>query len=156
MADKLKVWFDAEADFLEVRFSEAPGYEKETNNDAVMERVDAEGRVIGFSIMGVSQFKKGKPLEADLVSAEESWPVDEELLVIVIGYWGGRGREGTRASLPLKGGWTPSSIHSASGDPAGFSKSSFDRYGPVALPQCEFMRLQLRFAWVGPYVADGI
>ena len=69
MADKLKVWFDAEADFLEVRFSEAPGYEKETNNDAVMERVDASGRVIGFSIMGVSQFKKGKPLEADLVSA---------------------------------------------------------------------------------------
>jgi uncharacterized protein YuzE len=69
MVDKLKVWFDAEADFLEVRFSEAPGYEKETNNDAVMERVDAEGRVIGFSIMGVSQFKKGKPLEADLVSA---------------------------------------------------------------------------------------
>ena len=69
MADKLKVWFDAEAYFLEVRFSEAPGYEKETNNDAVMERVDAEGRVIGFSIMGVSQFKKEKPLEADLVSA---------------------------------------------------------------------------------------
>jgi len=69
MADKLKVWFDAEADFLEVRFSEVPGYEKETNNDAVMERVDAEGRVIGFSIMGVSQFKNGKPLEADLVSA---------------------------------------------------------------------------------------
>jgi uncharacterized protein YuzE len=69
MADKLKVWFDAEADFLEVRFSEVPGYEKETNNDAVMERVDAEGRVIGFSITGVSQFKKGKPLEADLVSA---------------------------------------------------------------------------------------
>ena len=69
MADKLKVWFDAEADFLEVSFSEAPGYEKETNNDAVMERVDAEGRVIGFSIMGVSQFKKEKPLEADLVSA---------------------------------------------------------------------------------------
>jgi uncharacterized protein YuzE len=69
MADKLKVWFDAEADFLEVRFSEVPGYEKETNNDAVMERVDAEGHVIGFSIMGVSQFKKGKPHEADLVSA---------------------------------------------------------------------------------------
>jgi uncharacterized protein YuzE len=68
MADKLKVWFDAEADFLEVRFSEDVGYEKETNNDAMMERVDAQGHVIGFSIMGVSQFKKGKPLEADLVS----------------------------------------------------------------------------------------
>jgi len=69
MADKLKVWFDPEADFLEVRFSDAAGYEKETNHDAVMERVDAEGQVIGFSIMGVSQFSKDKPLVADLVSA---------------------------------------------------------------------------------------
>ncbi len=69
MADKLKVWFDAEADFLEVRFSEVAGYEKETNRDAVMERVDARGHVVGFSIMGVSQFRTGKPLEADLVSA---------------------------------------------------------------------------------------
>jgi uncharacterized protein YuzE len=69
MADKLKVWFDPEADFLEVRFSDAAGYEKETNHDAVMERVDAEGHVIGFSIIGVSQFSKDKPLEADLVSA---------------------------------------------------------------------------------------
>ena len=45
------------------------GYEKETNHDAVMERVDAQGHVIGFSIMGVSQFRKANPLEADLVSA---------------------------------------------------------------------------------------
>jgi len=69
MADKIKVWFDAEADFLEVRFSDAAGYEKETKNDAVMERVDAAGQVIGFSVMGVSRFKKGNPLEADLVAA---------------------------------------------------------------------------------------
>jgi hypothetical protein len=41
MADKVKLWFDAEADFLEVRFSEAAGYEKETVHDAVMERVAA-------------------------------------------------------------------------------------------------------------------
>ena len=69
MADKVKLWFDAEADFLEVRFSDAAGYEKETNHAAVMERVDAEGRVIGFSVMGVSRFKKQKPLEADLTAA---------------------------------------------------------------------------------------
>ena len=69
MADKIKVWFDAEADFLEVRFSNAVGYEKATANDAVMERVDAAGQVIGFSVMGVSKFKKGNPLEADLVAA---------------------------------------------------------------------------------------
>ncbi len=69
MADKVKIWFDAEADFLEVRFSDAAGYAKETKHDAVMERVDAEGRVIGFSVMGVSRFKKSAPLEADLVTA---------------------------------------------------------------------------------------
>jgi hypothetical protein len=69
MADKIKVWFDAEADFLEVRFSDAAGYEKETANDAVMERVDAQGQVIGFSVMGVSRFRKSKPLVANLMAA---------------------------------------------------------------------------------------
>jgi uncharacterized protein YuzE len=68
MADKVRIWFDAEADFLEVRFSDAAGYEKETKHDALMERVDAQGHVIGFSVMGVSRFKKSNPLEADLVA----------------------------------------------------------------------------------------
>ena len=69
MADKVKIWFDAEADYLEVQFSKAAGHMQETQHDAVMERVDAQGRVIGFSVMGVSSFKKDKPLEADLAAA---------------------------------------------------------------------------------------
>jgi len=69
MAEKVRVWFDAEADFLEVRFSDAAGYEKETKHDAVMERVDKDGQVIGFSILGVSRFTKERPLEAELVPA---------------------------------------------------------------------------------------
>lgn len=69
MADKVRVWFDAEGDFLEVRFSDAAGYMKETNHDAVMERVDEQGRVVGFSIMQVSQLTKQKPLVADLLPA---------------------------------------------------------------------------------------
>ncbi len=69
MAEKVKVWFDAEADYLEVRFSDAAGLMKETANDAVMERVDAEGRVIGFSVLGVSRFNKDKPLVAELAAA---------------------------------------------------------------------------------------
>ena len=36
--------------------------------DAVMERVDADGRVTGFSILGVSQFNKDHPLEAELTA----------------------------------------------------------------------------------------
>lgn len=68
MAVKVRIWFDAEANFLEVRFSDTPGYERETQHDAVMELVDAQGHIIGFSVMGVSKFKKDQPLEADLVS----------------------------------------------------------------------------------------
>jgi len=69
MADKVKVWFDAEGDFLEVRFSDTAGYMKETDNEAVMERVNEQGQVIGFSIMQVSQLAKQKPLVADLLPA---------------------------------------------------------------------------------------
>jgi len=68
MADKIKVWFDAKADFLEVSFSDAAGYEKETTHVAVMECVDGQGNVIGFSILGVSRFRKEKPLEAELTA----------------------------------------------------------------------------------------
>lgn len=69
MAEKVKVWFDAEADFLEVRFSDAPGYEKQTAHDALMERVDTNGKVIGFSVLGVSRFRRDKPLEVELPAA---------------------------------------------------------------------------------------
>jgi hypothetical protein len=69
MADKVKVWFDAKADYLEVRFSDAAGHMQATRHDAVLERVDKDGQVIGFSILGVSRFKKDKPLETDLVAA---------------------------------------------------------------------------------------
>jgi hypothetical protein len=69
MVGKVKLWFDAEADFLEVRFSDAAGYEKATAHNAVMERVDAGGNVIGFSILGVSRFRKDKPLVAELPAA---------------------------------------------------------------------------------------
>ena len=68
MADKVKVWFDPEADFLEVQFREAPGYVRPTAHDSVMERVDQEGRILGFSILGVSRFRKEEPLEAELTS----------------------------------------------------------------------------------------
>lgn len=68
MADKVKLWFDPEGDFLEVTFSDAPGHMRETKSDAVMQRVDEQGRVIGFSVLGVSNFQKDHPLEAELAS----------------------------------------------------------------------------------------
>jgi hypothetical protein len=65
---KVKLWFDPEVDYLEVTFSDAPGYMRSIRGDALMKRVDEEGRVIGFSVFGVSRFRKGHPLEAELVS----------------------------------------------------------------------------------------
>jgi uncharacterized protein YuzE len=70
MAERVKIWFDPEADFLEVIFSEAPGYMRETGNEAVMERVDTEGKLLGFSILAVSQLAKSKPLIAELLSGK--------------------------------------------------------------------------------------
>ena len=68
MAQTVKVWFDPEADFLEVQFSDAPGTMRETNHDAVMERVDEQGHVLGFSILGVSRHAKERPFEAELTA----------------------------------------------------------------------------------------
>lgn len=67
MAQQIKVWYDPEGDFLEVLFSEKAGIMKETNNEAVMERVDEQGNVLGFTIIGVSRLTKEKPLIADLI-----------------------------------------------------------------------------------------
>jgi hypothetical protein len=41
---------------------------RETENDAVMERIDLEGNLLGFSILAVSQLAKSKPLMVELLS----------------------------------------------------------------------------------------
>ncbi|MCG8364975.1 MAG: DUF2283 domain-containing protein [Pseudanabaenales cyanobacterium] len=69
MAQSVKIWFDSEADFLEVLFSDTPGFMRETENDAIMERVDMEGNILGFSVMNVSQLSKQKPLHAQLFAS---------------------------------------------------------------------------------------
>ena len=48
MGEEVKVWYDREADYLEVLFDRKEGYFRETDNDAVMEKVDNQGNIIGF------------------------------------------------------------------------------------------------------------
>ncbi|MEL6139002.1 MAG: DUF2283 domain-containing protein [Cyanobacteria bacterium P01_D01_bin.115] len=72
MVERVKVWFDPESDFWEVIFSDAPGFMQESENDAVMERVDLEGNLLGLSILVVSQLAKSKPLVAELLSGKGS------------------------------------------------------------------------------------
>jgi uncharacterized protein YuzE len=65
MGKEIKIWYDKEADYLEVLFEQKAGYFKETENDAVMEKVDDEGNILGFSILKVRALEK-KPLSISL------------------------------------------------------------------------------------------
>ena len=66
MARKVvKLWFDPEGDYLEVIFDQREGYFRETENDQVMEKVDAEGNILGFSVLKVSSLKS-QPLDVAL------------------------------------------------------------------------------------------
>ena len=67
MGKKIKIWYDKEGDYLEVLFEQKKGYFRETENDAVMEKVDEEGNIIGFSILKVSALRE-KPLSIALKS----------------------------------------------------------------------------------------
>ncbi|MHC1571506.1 MAG: DUF2283 domain-containing protein [Methanosarcinales archaeon] len=58
MGKEIKIWYDKEGDYLEVLFERKKGYFRETENDAVMEKVDKEGNIIGFSILKVSASKE--------------------------------------------------------------------------------------------------
>ena len=66
MAERtLKIWYDAEGDYLEVIFDQRPGYFRETASDQVMEKVDDHGNILGFSVLKVSTAREA-PLEVAL------------------------------------------------------------------------------------------
>ncbi len=66
MGEAIRVWYDKEGDYLEVLFDRKKGYFRETDNDAVMEKLDEEGNIIGFSILRVSALKDQQPLSITL------------------------------------------------------------------------------------------
>lgn len=71
MEKEVKVWYDKEGDYLEVIFERKTGYFRQTENDAVMEKVDEKGNIIGFSILKVSALKQ-KPLSISLKKSEKN------------------------------------------------------------------------------------
>lgn len=62
---KVRIWYDPEGDYLEVMFDQRPGYFRETESDQVMEKVDSQGNILGFSVLKVSARRKA-PLEVAL------------------------------------------------------------------------------------------
>jgi uncharacterized protein YuzE len=61
----VKIWYDAEGDYLEVIFDQRPGYFRETATDQVMEKVDEAGEILGFSVLRVRSLARN-PLEVAL------------------------------------------------------------------------------------------
>lgn len=68
MGKEIRLWHDKEGDYLDVIFERKAGYFKETENDAIMEKVDEKGNIIGFSILKVSALKEQKPVSISLKS----------------------------------------------------------------------------------------
>ena len=66
MTRRIKIWYDAEGDYLEVLFEEKEGYFRETSSDQVMEKVDEEGNILGFSVPKVSSLREAAPFEVVL------------------------------------------------------------------------------------------
>jgi len=66
VGEEIKVWYDREGDYLEVIFDIRKGYFQETENDAVMQKVDLDGNVIGFSILKISAIKEKELLNISL------------------------------------------------------------------------------------------
>ena len=66
MEREVRIWYDKEGDYLEVIFERKAGYFRETDSDAVMEKVDKEGNIIGFSILKVSALEEQEPLSVIL------------------------------------------------------------------------------------------
>jgi len=51
---KMRVWYDKEGDFLEITFRETKGYMRDIGDD-MFERIDEQGKVIGFAIFNFSK-----------------------------------------------------------------------------------------------------
>ena len=61
MEKGIKIYFDREADYLEILFEIREGIFQETENDSVMKKVDGNRNVIGFSILNVSKLDVNPP-----------------------------------------------------------------------------------------------
>jgi hypothetical protein len=62
---KLTIWYDREGDYLEVTFDQKAGFFRETASDQIMQKVDADGTLLGFSVLKVSA-QRATPLEVVL------------------------------------------------------------------------------------------
>ena len=69
----MKLWYDSEADFLEVVFEKGAGVAYDTEDERVEVRLDAQGRVLSFHVLGIKSIS-GSPLEIELKPKDTKQP----------------------------------------------------------------------------------
>ena len=62
----VKVWWDAESDFLSIAFDGKDGFMVETTDDRVMAKVDEHGNITGLHILGLSTIEDMSEAAAEL------------------------------------------------------------------------------------------
>lgn len=63
----VKVWRDAESDFLSITFDGKDGYMVETTDDRIMAKVDERGNITGLHILGLSTIEDMSGTAAELI-----------------------------------------------------------------------------------------
>lgn len=61
----IKFWYDSEADFLEVVLEKGAGVAYDTNDERVEVRLDAQGKVLSFHVLGLKSVS-GSPLSVEI------------------------------------------------------------------------------------------
>jgi uncharacterized protein YuzE len=73
---RLKVWYDADADLIEIFFDGDTGYYEPTSDDRVTVRLNAKGHITGFTILG-AKTAQGDPIDID-IKAEELEKIERD------------------------------------------------------------------------------
>ena len=61
----IKLWYDSEADFLEVVLERGKGVAYDTEDDRIEVRLDEDGNILSFHVLGIKSVS-GSPLNIEL------------------------------------------------------------------------------------------
>ena len=70
----MNLWYDSEADFLEVVFEKGKGVAYDTEDERVEVRIDEDGRVLSFHVLGLKS-ASGSPLNIEVKPKEAKLPL---------------------------------------------------------------------------------
>ncbi len=70
----MKIWYDSEADFLEVVFETGKGVAYDTEDERVEVRIDEDGNVLSFHVLGLKS-ASDSPLNIEVKPKETKQPL---------------------------------------------------------------------------------